>query len=204
MLGGITGKVRKKLGSVVFASIYGINYARSLVTPANPNTPAQQAQRSKVRLAIEFAKTITTSVIQKFWLNKYPGMSAFNAFMKQNISLTDSTDGITVANKVSSGSLEAVVPDGSNYVSVTGVLTVPFSGAILGNGLETDTIVCVAYDKVNKVSFVNDSGVVRGDESVDFNIGIGRTSENIIVFLFAYRGTGTSLITSTSNAAVPD
>ncbi len=82
---GILSAPRGKVAGVVGSSWKGISYVRQKVTPANPNTAAQQAQRSRMGAAVKFAQSILAGVLIPFVSPFQKKMSGYNWFIKQNI-----------------------------------------------------------------------------------------------------------------------
>ena len=82
---GILSAPRGKVAGVVGSSWKGISYVRQKVTPANPNTAAQQAQRGKMSAAVKFAQSILAGVLIPFVSPFQKKMSGYNWFIKQNI-----------------------------------------------------------------------------------------------------------------------
>lgn len=83
---GILSKVQGKVAGVVGATWKGKNYLRELVKPGNPNTPAQQLQRSKMSVAVKASRTFLAPVLSPFVGKFVKNMSAYNWFVKQNIA----------------------------------------------------------------------------------------------------------------------
>jgi len=70
------------------ASWKGINYVRRKVTPANPNSAAQQAVRNSLTRCVALWRSLSTTV--KTWLDTYGNnyaMSGFNVFTSKNRAL---------------------------------------------------------------------------------------------------------------------
>ncbi len=173
ILGGISGKV----AGVVGGSWKGINYIRAYTVPANPNTTAQQAQRTKFSAVRSMASALLASVLQPYWDPFQSGMSGYNAFMSVNLSAwSDET-----------------------YNATTGDVGITFSNSIMGNGLASDSAVMMIYDAENNVMFSSTDTRDDGGSVSGLNIGAGRTLAELHAFLFFYRGTGDSLTVSNSD-----
>ncbi len=82
---GILSAPRGKVAGVVGSSWKGISYVRQKVTPANPNTAAQQAQRGRMSAAVKFAQSVLAGVLIPFVSPFQKKMSGYNWFIKQNI-----------------------------------------------------------------------------------------------------------------------
>jgi hypothetical protein len=82
---GIDGPFSGKIGNVIGAHIYNIDYMRSM--PArikNPRTPAQTEQRSKFAIAIKLMRPLVP-ILKKGWKNNAVRMSEFNAAVSHTI-----------------------------------------------------------------------------------------------------------------------
>lgn len=84
---------RGKLGgSLVYSAWKGVNTARQLVTPANPRTPAQIAQRDLLSLIVEAWRSTTIAQAVRLGWNKAAqltgrAISGFNLFTSQLVKL---------------------------------------------------------------------------------------------------------------------
>lgn len=159
---GILSQVRGAVGGVVGGTWKGKNYLRQRVTPANPNTVAQQEKRGEFGRAVAFAKTILGPVLNTYVdpFQKY--MSGFNWFIKQNktkfkedtnystLILTDGklTPVIALGGTVADGQAK-VGYEGTEY---PGLITAVDVQAVFFN-METNEVAISA-----KVQGVNDSG----------------------------------------------
>lgn len=86
---GATGKIA---GSLVFSTWKGIKTARQLVKPANPNTTAQQSQRSLFTAMVSFWRNYLTDATQRTGWDVAAGLSGkpqsgFNLYAAANLAL---------------------------------------------------------------------------------------------------------------------
>lgn len=116
---------RGKLGgSLVYSAWKGINTARQLVTPSNPRTPAQIAQRDLLALIVEaWRSTSITQAIRLGW-NKAAqlsgrSISGFNLFSSQLIKLAAEDPDASIVSAVSSTSVGGFVLDMLNIDDLT-------------------------------------------------------------------------------------
>ena len=193
---GIMGAFIGKIGGIVGFKIFGINAARTYVKPANPNTAAQQANRSVWAELVILMRQVLGSVIQLYWNPFASGMSGANLWMSVNKSATGSTLDYSLL-KMAEGSLEGA-PITSAIYSGAGV-TVSWNATPSGNGLDDDKSVAVVYDKVNKVAFITDGTEERQDGGTGVVVGTGRTASNLECYLFVHRGSGDTLEISNSS-----
>ena len=118
---GILSAPRGKVAGVVGSSWKGISYVRQKVTPANPNTAAQQAQRGKMSAAVKCAQSILAGVLIPFVSPFQKKMSGYNWFIKQNIGkITTGSNAVDL--RFTSGTLALPTGEatgGSGAMSVT-------------------------------------------------------------------------------------
>ena len=197
LIAGYLGAMYNKLGNAVGSNWKGINTVRTYAIPANPNTVAQQAQRTKFKAVSLFAKSLISTLVTTFWNPFAVKMSGYNALLKSVFPDASSTGLLTVACKIAKGSLETISGLIAEYSAGTVGLT--WSGSITGNGLITDSLNVLIVDKTNNSIVHYEAGFsTRGDESQNLNIATGLTATNLLVFVFASRGTGSDFIVSNS------
>lgn len=128
---GILSKVSGKVAGVVGGTWKGTNYLRELVKPSNPNTPLQQAQRSKMAFVVASARQVVGDVLNPY-LNKFcKTMSGYNWFCRENIKRLGGTPlAFTNVPVLSFGTLgtgaianETLASDGA--IKLTAVPSVP-------------------------------------------------------------------------------
>ena len=108
----LTGKV----GSIVYTGNRQGTAVRMLVTPANPNTPGQSAQRARFTTAAQAYKSLSASVQlawKSFAATLKNNLSAFNAYVK--VSITSQIVGTTAP---SGKKISCALPRGMNTVMV--------------------------------------------------------------------------------------
>lgn len=194
ILGGFSGKV----GPVVGGKWKDIQYMRGYVTPANPNTAGQQVVRAKFSKMILLARGLLTSILNVYWDPFYSNMSGFNAFVSKNYDLLDGSSDLPATAIISDGTLEPIPSLTATYITITGSVSCVFSDDCSGNGLDTDYVQAVAYDKNLELFYFDDGSTSRGEGTLSFTIPQGKTATNVIVFLFCFRGTGSAFTVSTS------
>ncbi len=82
----LIGEMSGAAGPVVFSKWKGVAYVRQKVTPANPNTVAQQTQRGYFSQVVSWWHNITTT-LQDYCEELIEGepLSGFNAFQSRNV-----------------------------------------------------------------------------------------------------------------------
>lgn len=107
ILGGFSGKV----GPVIGSSWKGISTMKQRPeSVANPRTPAQVAQRSRMTQIVAVSRLLLASIIQPLWNPFAQRKSGYNAFVQENIVAFDANGLATPSSFFSSrGSLLGVV-----------------------------------------------------------------------------------------------
>ena len=195
---GILSTPRGKVAGVVGASWKGIGYIRAKVTPANPNTTAQQAQRSKMSVVVAAAQSLLASVLIPFVSPFQKKMSGYNWFCKQNI-------GNVAANALGSGivitsgtNVPPVITPAVTFASTTmaGTFT-PVADTASG---EADVVYVAIYDKSANAFIVKAATATVATKA--FTVSISDWSKAVGDTVFAFSGvTKTGLATqSVSNS----
>lgn len=194
---GILGTVKGRVGNVVGAQWKGTPYFRTMAIPSNPNTVAQQLQRSKMQFVVSIAKTLLISFIQPIWNPKDKNMSGYNSFVKVNIkNISDVPDLEDMVSAV--GTLEDARLDSVDYSPVTGDVSVDWDSGIIGNGLPTDLVFVAVVDTSNKVAYVNSMNTRSAGTAV-LHLPAGLTTSSLYGTVVATRGSGAKLISSNGN-----
>lgn len=90
--GGVTGRPSGKLANIVFGAARTREgkqvTARELVKPSNPQTTAQQNQRSSFSSALDIVKAIGPSIYQEDWnraVGQLPGFQSLQSIFLNNL-----------------------------------------------------------------------------------------------------------------------
>ena len=194
ILGGFSGKV----GPVVGGKWKDIDYMRAYVIPSNPNTAGQQIVRAKMTALVAFGRKILTSVLQVYWDPFQSGMSGFNAFISKNYAKLQTGNVLNESAVLSVGTLESTTLVSGIYSTSTYVCTATWDKIISGNGLATDKVCMVAYDKANNRWYVESGVETRNSANATITLPSGLTATNIYVYVFFFRGTGSGFTVSNS------
>ena len=93
--GGITGRLKGKLGGVVFSSARGyqgkLNTVREKVSPSNPNTAAQQSQRSKFSTIVNWVQGWTPALYQTDWNRAVGQLPGWQSLQKLGLDAIDAS-----------------------------------------------------------------------------------------------------------------
>lgn len=197
--GGILGGFSGKVGAVVGGKWKTTNYMRAYVIPANPNTVGQQNQRGKTGRLVSIAKSVLSTIVQPYWNPFYSTMSGYNAFVKANkASLADTTFELDADFVMSEGTLHPLLTLAGVYTTGTGALAVTWAdNSGVGNALGTDGVVLIAVN-IDGTLYDLDTADTRAGSPAELTLPTGLTATSIVVFGFAKRGTGASLIVSNS------
>lgn len=195
---GVLGNTRGKVGGVVGSQWKDKNYIREYVKPANPNTAAQQTQRSKMTDIVAFCKTLVGQVFNVYTDPLLKAMSGFNKFIKDNI---DEFDGSPVyANiTVTAGKLFAAAISSFTYNTTTGAAVFTFSTALGNNGLASDKVYAIVYNSTTELWYFASAEVLRSAGSITVTLPTGLTVADNEGWLWASRYTG-SVVTMVSDS----
>jgi len=189
---GILGKGTKKIGNVVGANWKDKNYVRSYVIPANPNTVAQQTQRTKFKDAVYFILGAIGQILNTFVDPFMKGMSAYNYFIKKNISIFDGTpdyDSIQVTwgqlfpLQVTTALLN---PAGDN-------VRVSWSTATGNNGKASDVASAAVYSSLTGKWYWHTPISIRSDAGTDVPVDAGSVSTDLHAWAWCHQMSGSTM-----------
>ncbi|MCO6473709.1 MAG: hypothetical protein J5I57_08265 [Melioribacteraceae bacterium] len=205
ILNGILGGVSGKVSGVVGSKWKDIKYLRAYAVPANPDTPDQQIQRSRMRSIVAIARQLIGTLIQPYWNPFYSSMSGFNAFVKYNIMhLTSNDYYLSTDNQMARGNLLGVADFSATYNTSTGEVAATWVDNSNGStGLITDNAFFVVAKKDGTILLTDSGSETRGSEAYGLSVPTGLSASDLIVYLFYFRGTGSAVQVSDSSAVVP-
>lgn len=196
--GGITSRPSGQLGNIIFGAARTpegkVATAREAVDPSNPNTPAQQNQRSKFAQAVQVTQDLGPGIYQENWnraIGQLPGFQSWVSMLLDNITDADLLEP------------PADRPLGNlHFPSTWSANTPPGAGAIEfshdtgngDNGTANDVAVVVAIEadlpasRDRDVAIV-DPGPTRSNGTVQFSVGQDGT--DYVVGLW-FRGAGSA------------
>ncbi|MCP3925072.1 MAG: hypothetical protein GY714_21045 [Desulfobacterales bacterium] len=203
---GIFGGVSGKIGNLVGASWKGINYLRTMpLSVANPNTAAQQTQRSKFGHAVALSKIILVSVIKPL-LDRFASQeSGFNVWIRNNLKNFDIEGVIDNPHFVNSaGKVTGFLNAGFNYPPDTYQLEITYQNNTgVGDALASDEVYGFCYNSVQKTVGLLVSHATRENTQCFFQFDeIIAPGQDIYVFLSYRRADGTSVSNTESLLAV--
>lgn len=164
ILGGFSGSV----GGVTGSSWKGIAVMKSKpLSVANPNTEAQQSQRTSFKTIALLASQVLTTVCQIVYNPIAQKMSGYNLFCKQNKLAFSGSGVFTPANAyIGGGSLKNVTVTDGTYDSVEKRITCSYDTNVdSGSTRENDLIHGYAYCPDTEDVFAVSSATARSNES---------------------------------------
>lgn len=179
---GILGAVSGKVAGVVGGRWKDKAYLRAYTIPANPNTAAQQVQRTKFSATVNFAKPLVGQVFNSFTDKFQKSMSGFNFFIKRNIALfiEPPTWG---SIKITEGPLFRPVI--TSITSVEAVVTINFATDLGNTGLADDQINAVVYNRETGVFFFPGAAVNRSVGAIDITVADASDEDMVSGYVFA-------------------
>lgn len=195
---GILGGGKGKVGGAVMSKWKAINYIRAYAVPSNPDTDAQSAHRAKFKALVQFAQKLMVLVVPQLWDPFYNTMSGFNAVVKENFDLATANGLVEEDGILSKGNLEPVFDVAAEYTTGTGSTVITWDGDVFANGLATDLLLAVIWDKTdNSLVYQGALSAVTRTSETKTVIGVaGKTATNLVCAVVAYRGTGEDYIQS--------
>jgi Fibronectin type III domain len=203
--GGIFSRPRGKTGGLVFGAARTrtgkLVTSRLLVPPSNPNTAAQQTQRSIFSSCQAIIRRLGASVYQVDWnrsVGQLPGFQSMQSiFMNQMASNLN----LTLVNDINLGTLEPLLTLEFG-VAAADSLTLSWDPAVTGNGTAADVVIALAIAQTeakrpqsNGVQVFNTA--VRSDETLDITNLDSSTTYELYVYAVG-AGTAEGLISVAS------
>jgi hypothetical protein len=195
---GILSKVSGKVAGVVGASWKDVAYLRAWVKPANPNTAAQQAQRSKFSYIVGIAKLCVGQVFNAYTDKFIKSMSGFNFFIKRNIDFVEDPP-LWDSFKYTEGPLSSPLLTSATYSA--GDVVFNWTENLGNNGLSTDKVFGLCLNTEDGVMHFASAEVDRSAET--FTIVVpdvaDPTSLKCAIWAGQYIGTVLDMISNSSN-----
>ena len=161
--GGVLGTTRGKVGNVVFSTWKGINTVRAKVDPANPQTQAQQENRTDFGNLAKVGSDLNLPLLQPYWDWVEDKESGFNTFVKENMpgqggNLTPVGITVTPGDMPELKGVDAVAGPGSDDVEV--------QWSAPNADYDHTNIVVVAIESSYDGALIDNTNAVPSDESV--------------------------------------
>ena len=186
---GILSKTVGKVAGVVCSTWRGVNYIREKVTPANPNTEAQQTVRTMFSKVVAIAQQLLVAVIHTYWdvLQTGKKLTGYNRFCQANFN---AMAGVFDETKIilSVGGLEALSNPQAGPAGVGDTVHVTWVDTCITTGDPTDEVYAYCYDKNKSFMFSQSIAVTRSTEVVDIFLGYVANVADLRVIVFAYNG----------------
>ncbi|MFH0865392.1 MAG: DUF6266 family protein [Bacteroidota bacterium] len=203
----ITGRTKKKFGTAVFSKQFGKNTMRTKpIEVRNPKTLLQKQQRAKFTLMVALARMFM-GFIRIAFKQVAIGMSAFNAFVSDNIT------------NVITGVYPAYSIDFTQLIVSKGTLTGADSGAAAavaghkvdiswvdnsGNGdaLATDNAMVLVINNTRKAVLQDSTTKTRADEALQLTAPVSWVGDTVHAYLAFKTPAGNNIADSVFLASV--
>lgn len=190
IMSGILSKVSGKVAGVVGGSWKDKAYLRAWVKPANPNTAAQQTQRTKFSDCVNFCKPLVGQVFNTYTDKFQKAMSGFNFFIKRNIDQFDGSVDYSALN-ITEGPLSPLGADAATYAANT--ITIEFLVNYGNNGEATDQVFGAVYDSSTGIWYFAAAEVDRSVAEIMVTAVTGLTAANLKSYVWPAKYIGTVL-----------
>ena len=200
ILSGILSKVSGKVAGVVGGSWKDVAYLRAYVKPANPNTAAQQTQRTKFSDCVDVAKPLVGQIFNTYTDKFQKSMSGFNFFIKRNIDVFDGSPDYADI-KVTEGPLSAISV--TSAVLASNTVTISFSENNGNNGLDTDAVFGLVIHKPSGLVFFASAEGVRTDETQDIVVNAGMGASDLHSYMITAQYVSGVLLMIANSRAYP-
>lgn len=206
--GGIFSRPRGKTGGVVFGAARTrtgkVVTSRLLVAPSNPNTPAQQSQRSIFSNSLQIVRGLGAAIYQTDFNRAIAQLPGFQAMMSIFMNNMNDSFLLDPPQETNLGTLH--VPDTLSAAAGVdaGQVSVTLSGENGANGAATDEVVILAIgegtDGVGEARFTDfkDSGQ-RNDGTINFEPNLGTHPGEVAIIGVYLRSANTPGLLSNVN-----
>jgi hypothetical protein len=195
---GILGNVRGKVAGVVGSQWKDKNYVREYVKPANPNTQAQQDQRTKMTDVVAFCKFLVGPVFNAYTDRFQKSMSGFNYFIKQMIDVFDGAPDYSII-LLTEGKLHAPTGVIANYTPGNGECNLQWTASLGNNGKTDDAIFAAIYNRTTGLWSFASAELDRSIETMIVQLATGLTAANLETYLWAIQRSG-AIVTMISSS----
>lgn len=195
---GILGKSRGKIGPVITAGWKSLNVVKSYFKPSNPKTPDQQLNRNRFSKAVQYARSVLTTICIPIFNKLSTSMSGYNLLVQELMLTMDSENKPTLLTKFSKGTLQPLesftCTKESQHISLNWTNN---SGS--GNAQANDTIGLLIYDKeADKIVYAGFTNAKRSDNQINIVPQNYDQDHIYLIYLFARQLTETGFIYSDS------
>lgn len=189
---GVQTGWKGKVGNFVFSMLNGTQIVKTRVIPHNPQSSAQQANRTRLSNLVEVVKKIASGWIAIAWSTTISGnQTTWGNFLRENLNAMGSAFDITKLVP-SIGSVGMSTVTSGTYDTATGEVDLSFSTApdepnAEGSDLVAVMIVDEDQKAIRYATYVVPE-TVRADDSATISIASGFTASNLTAYLVFYRG----------------
>ncbi len=201
---GILGQLSGKVAGVVGTKWKNKAVLREYVIPANPNTTAQQTQRTALSDTVAFCKALVGQVFNKYVDKFQKGMSGFNYFIKQNIAIFDGAPDYSLI-KLTFGKLWGIAI--TAHTSAAYAFGFTWVGTSLGNnGAATDKVYAAVYSPTTGLWYFATAEVNRSANTILVPVGAAENGNVCWGYIWAakYSATSPTLLEMVSDSSAID
>lgn len=189
--GGIFSRPRGKTGGIVFGAARTRRgkqvTTRLLVPPSNPNTAAQQAQRSKFKLTLQLIRSIGPDFYQQPFNRVVSQLPGFQSLMSILMNNFNDTFGWGPTGKETYLRGSNPLPDGITVTLGTGEVDLTWSATPKTGGLAGDEVFAIAYPRSTPDDALEGvqtfDGQTIGDGATGYTID-NPDDEDVVIFLW--------------------
>jgi len=171
LLNGILGRSTGKIGNIVSANWRGINYARTLVIPANPRTTDQTDNRNAFAEIVLLGRAVFTDYISTYWngLARGKKFTGWSKFMGTNRRLSGAPIDRSLI-RLTTGDLEGVANLSADVDTSTNIITFEFEETVSSSGSPSDSVSAKVYVPSRNYVYSNAVAILREDLSVSVTV----------------------------------
>jgi hypothetical protein len=190
---GILGPASGKVAGVVGGRWKTQNYVRGYVIPSNPNTAAQQTQRTKFQKCVAFATFLVGPVFNVYSDKFLKSLSGFNFFVSHNVAHF-TTPPAYQSLLVTEGKLYTPVITTVTNNTVNSWVEIKWSTAVGNNGSATDKVYGLVYNVTKDLWGFFAAEELRSAGSVGHQVVISNAASDVCeCYIFAAKYVGTVL-----------
>lgn len=200
---GILGGFRGKVANVIGGSWKGIAYMRSQpLSVANPNTAAQQSQRTAFSDTVAIAQEVLSAVIKPL-MDRFAGaMSGFNYFVQQNIGEWVTAGVFTWENlRFSIGTLTSAEITSLSLANGNPTVGVNWSdNSGTGTAAASDQAYAVVYNATQNVWRYQDDTVDRQAENIVVTFAANLVTADVVHAWLMFKNEAGDKVSNTTYA----
>jgi hypothetical protein len=196
--GGLHGSPKGKLAGITYGAARTregkVVTARQKVSPSNPNTSAQQAQRNAFSDAKDITRSHGPTIYTDVWNRAVGQLPGFQSMMSYYLNNIDSSGDISVPSDLSLGDLH--FPNTFSFATggAAGEVDLSWSTETGSNGTNSDTITWLAVPKARAdrdSSYIQHSATATTRSAGSLTISGLKAATTYIISVY-FEGAGTA------------